>query len=30
VLDGPATYWQHAYDVRVRDGQIEIRLRETA
>ncbi len=30
VLDGPATYWQPAYDVRVRDGQIEIRLRETA
>ncbi len=29
VLDGPSTYWQPTYDVRVRDGQIEIRLRKT-
>lgn len=28
VLDGPSAYWQPAYDVRVRGGQVEIRLRE--
>lgn len=24
VLDGPSAYWQPAYEVRVRDGQIEV------
>jgi nitrite reductase/ring-hydroxylating ferredoxin subunit/uncharacterized membrane protein len=25
ILDGPSTYWQPAYDVRVNSGQIEVR-----
>lgn len=29
VLDGPSTHWQPAYDVRVRNGQIEVRPRKT-
>jgi len=28
VLDGPSTYWQPSYRVRIRNGQIEIGGRE--